>query len=204
MLLFYHTIIPLVFPLYDLCYRFPAWPARRCSSPEEATITSWKPASSRPHMPVVFLGLGRERGWVPIAHVSPFTAESLPTSNGEFIETAKSQVNIKKVKVDRPYRFAVIEACRVLRSSEPLHQECLNALQSLEPDPIDWDREDVCTACRGTELSGDSLLCDRCNDKETHLHCLSTPSLTAPQGGDWYCQSCLKVVIQHNVPCDIT
>lgn len=28
---------------------------------------------------------------------------------------------------------------------------------------IDWSRDDVCTVCRGTEWSGESLLCDDCN-----------------------------------------
>src|SRR4051794_453721 len=58
---------------------------------------------------------------------------------------------------------------------------------------IPWEREDVCTICRGTELSGKSLLCDNCDDKETHYHCLRYPIVKEPRG-KWFCDICCDVL----------
>jgi hypothetical protein len=54
-------------------------------------------------------------------------------------------------------------------------------------------REDVCAHCKGTELSGISLVCEKCEHYEIHFHCMDPPLLVAPEG-DWFCPRCCQTM----------
>lgn len=56
-----------------------------------------------------------------------------------------------------------------------------------------FDRDDVCSVCKGSEYSGPSLLCDHCSNRETHLHCLPVPIVIVPDDRPWCCEQCCKV-----------
>lgn len=157
---------------------FPAWPARVCSEPEAETIEHLKPASKHKQCAVMFLGSAWEKGWCCESWMIPLNESSL------------EKIDWKKVKNDPSYREAIVEAFRILRGRGSEIPE--DYLQKVEcGQSIDWTREDVCTVCKGSEHSGDSLVCDKCNYNETHLHCLPEPITEAPEG-EWYCQSCCK------------
>lgn len=56
-----------------------------------------------------------------------------------------------------------------------------------------WERDDICSVCCGTEFSGPSLLCEKCNIVETHFQCLRNPIFYVPRG-KYYCDGCCKVL----------
>eukprot|EP00603_Paraphysomonas_imperforata_P004468 CAMPEP_0114418906 /NCGR_PEP_ID=MMETSP0103-20121206/3746_1 /TAXON_ID=37642 ORGANISM="Paraphysomonas imperforata, Strain PA2" /NCGR_SAMPLE_ID=MMETSP0103 /ASSEMBLY_ACC=CAM_ASM_000201 /LENGTH=769 /DNA_ID=CAMNT_0001587295 /DNA_START=172 /DNA_END=2481 /DNA_ORIENTATION=- len=138
---------------------------------------------------VVFLGSPLQKGWISTKSMAPFDAQSL-----------ESKVIMKNLNNDKNYLEAVVEGCRVARHEGVIVPSILlAALRDAaratwqDFDEIDWNREDVCTVCRGTEWSGESLLCDECNFSETHLHCLEEPLLHPPLE-DWFCSPCAKIV----------
>ena len=118
--------------------------------------------------------------WVSRNSVEPFTAE-----------TVARRFDKQKFKVQKPYRQAFVEALRVaIGAGETFLETTLSLVRASECAPS-LVREDVCSVCRGSELSGDALLCDNCNISETHLHCL-TPQLSMAPEGNWYCDSCCE------------
>lgn len=107
-----------------------------------------------------------------------------------------------KLRAHKPYRHAVVEAMRVAIAAGESFPEAVNVvINSYEECAQSLAREDVCSICRGSELSGDALLCDNCNVAETHLHCL-TPQIIDPPEGNWYCGDCceLKHLPRHYMP----
>jgi hypothetical protein len=58
---------------------------------------------------------------------------------------------------------------------------------------LKWERDDVCSVCCGTEFSGPSLLCEKCNIVETHFQCLKNPIFYVPKG-KYYCDGCCKIL----------
>lgn len=161
------------------------------------------------------------RGWVNESSICAFTPENA-LSSARFSE--------KSFKKDKDYQAAVIEAFRLARgkgatfpqsvldtiskTTEVPFEESLRyfnftafcRLIDLQQDVI-WQRSDVCTKCKGTEYSGPSLICDKCNMAETHFHCLVRPVLHPPLGA-WYCDKCCKVmhflklsILPHSLRC---
>jgi len=159
---------------------FPWWPARLSSPPETEGMERTRPSSSRPLIPVTFLGSSLQRGWVSETCIKLFDAESV-----------RSKLRVKTLKTDRAYCEAVIEGIRIESAAGSFFpKDIIDSVEAVQD--VNWDREDdVCRICKGTEWSGDSLLCDRCAQGEIHLHCLATPILTPPEG-DWYCPTCCK------------
>lgn len=137
---------------------------------------------------VVFLGSPLQKGWISTKSMIAFDTQSL-----------ESRVIMKNLHSDQNYLEAVVEGCRIARHEGVVVPDTLLAalrdaarVTWQDFDEIDWSREDVCTVCRGTEWSGESLLCDGCNFSETHLHCLEEPLLNPPLE-DWFCSPCAKI-----------
>ena len=55
---------------------WPAWPARICSKPEKRDISVHKPKTELPFIPMTFLGLKCQRGWVPASSLTKFDSVS--------------------------------------------------------------------------------------------------------------------------------
>ena len=101
------------------------------------------------------------------------------------------------------YRFAFVEALRqAIAGGETFPEDIIDMVENSDCQGS-LSREDVCSVCRGSEMSGDALLCDSCNVAETHLHCL-TPQLAGAPVGDWFCEACLvlKGLPQGYMPSD--
>lgn len=168
---------------------FPWWPCRKASSVErERLLSSMNQRAaerSQDKHCVVFLGSLLQKGWVTDKSLQDF---DVPSFSSKLVE--KSLFN------DPHYLEGVVEGCRVSRCEgldipEHIFDTLRDAARSTWQNfkDIDWDREDVCTVCHGSEWSGESLVCDECNLRETHFHCLETPILQAPED-DWFCPLC--------------
>lgn len=106
--------------------------------------------------------------------------------------TVAKKLDRQKFKVHKPYRFAVVEAMRVASARGEMFSEDVQSLvDTYEECTESLAREDVCSECHGSEMSGDALLCDNCNVSETHLHCLRPQISEAPEG-NWFCTYCAK------------
>jgi len=150
--------------------------SRFCSKPEEIEILKGpKPKFA----PVVFLGLGLTQGWVGDGNIVPFDNETM---------SKKDFFNQKKFDSDKDYRASIIEAVRQCVQRGMLFSPEVIQLVTSDPAYV-WERTDVCTKCKGTELCGVSLMCDLCDVNETHLHCLVKPMVCIP-AGKWYCDEC--------------
>jgi hypothetical protein len=160
---------------------FPYWPVRFCSIPEARRIEGYKNKSTT-KVPVYFLA-SCDLAWVNPTSIEAFNAESVA-----------KRLDKQKFKVTKPYRFAFVEALRIsMAAGEAFSEDILELARTTDNDgdcAASLAREDVCSKCRGSELGGDALLCDNCNVSETHLHCLRPQISEAPEGGDWFCETC--------------
>lgn len=150
--------------------------SRFCSKPEEIEVLKGpKPKFT----PVVFLGLRLTQGWVSEGNIVPFDNETMGK---------KDFFNQKKFDSDKDYRASIIEAVRQCVQRGMIFSPDVMKLVTTDPT-FGWERTDVCTKCKGTELCGISLMCDLCDVNETHLHCLVSPMVSIPIG-KWYCDEC--------------
>lgn len=157
---------------------FAPWPARVCTDIEYQHLIEKSKDKSSDHIAVMFFGSKLEKAWIPSSGIFEMTASSLLE---KFI--------IKKFNSDKHYRLAIVEAVRLLvAKGENVDETIMDLVKNHSNDTI-WTRDDVCTSCKGTELSGPALLCDICDKNETHFHCLPEPIMTMPRD-QWPCKDC--------------
>ena len=175
---------------------WPGWPARICSKPEKRNISSHKPKTDTAFIPMTFLGLKCQSGWVPAKSILKFDTTNFLSS-----------LDKKKFVKDEDYRVAVIEACRLALASQKFDNNSAEfdilifknlVINGGDFEKIEWDSieeeinsQEVCEICAGTLHSGPAIVCSNCDDSEIHLRCLPNPFLHTPEG-DWYCTECSK------------
>jgi len=58
------------------------------------------------------------------------------------------------------------------------------------PQPVPYQKGEVCEVCRGGHAADKILLCDGC-DRGFHIYCLDPPLTAVPTNEEWYCTPCL-------------
>ena len=171
---------------------FPPWPARFCSGPEVVRLEK-SSKLRKGHQAVVFLGLTRSMAWVPDSGVSEFTAQSFARA-----------FSAKFFQKERDYQASIVEAVRRTRmwySAREGDGEADKAafdpevLSLVRGTAFEWERDDCCYVCFGTELSGVAVVCEHTSgaseeldcSNECHLQCLAQPVAEAPVDMPWLC-----------------
>lgn len=181
---------------------FCPWPARRCSAFEAKQLREVQPTKLVDAVPVLFLGIKRERCWMNICrlkavfhscvnflHWVPLRAW-ITKNNVSLLDlkTWSTKFDKRRFKSDKDYRAAIIEAVRVSQLNFP--EETVKLV--FEANSKEFAPTVFCSDCGGSNCSGSLITCDSCEDNYLHWHCFRPHDVDSVAHG-WVCDLCCMV-----------
>lgn len=112
-------------------------------------------------------------------------------------ETFSSHFSAETYRKNKDYAVGLLEALRILNAGG--QKEAVNGLiisrtlkDNTSMNSVMAARDDNCSRCCGTRISGPQLQCEQCKKKYVHFHCFKPPlkRLKAEGRQKWFCDGC--------------
>ena len=180
---------------------FSWWPARLATVHEEEEGLG-KPNAKVEQVAVVFLGLGKTKGYVNLSNIKAFTPETFNHSHSEYFKEKKFNAPGQK-----DFRYGLREAIRITKANDATlsyNNDILSMLDKFieKEENVKLPTSLLCQVCHGSESSGPLIFCNECNvapdasipdnnegsGYAIHFHCLPTPEKY--RDVLWYCNNC--------------